>query len=106
MLRVIVGAMIGGVFFLHSAGILSVTPLVEGDRAAYDYAISNYPITHSNVHDVVILDIDEASLSHPDLGRWPWPRDVMTDLVTTLFENYQVKILAFDVVFAEPDKCF
>ena len=104
MLRVIVGAMIGGVFFLHSAGILSVTPLVEGDRAAYDYAISNYPITHSNVNDVVILDIDEASLSHPDLGRWPWPRDVMTDLVTTLFENYQVKILAFDVVFAEPDK--
>lgn len=50
---------------------------------------------------IVIVDIDEASLA--EIGRWPWSRDELQQLVDRLFEFYQVKIIGFDIVFAEPD---
>ncbi|MBV9262469.1 MAG: adenylate/guanylate cyclase domain-containing protein, partial [Pseudolabrys sp.] len=50
---------------------------------------------------VIIADIDEASLKK--IGQWPWPRTVVADLVTRLTEAGAVAI-AFDVVFAEPDR--
>ena len=50
---------------------------------------------------VVILDIDEKSLS--EIGRWPWGRDRMATLVDKLFNHYQIRLLGLDVVFAEPD---
>jgi adenylate cyclase len=50
---------------------------------------------------IVILDIDEKSLG--EIGRWPWSRDLMAELVDKLFERYGVTLLAFDVVWAEPD---
>ena len=50
---------------------------------------------------VVIVDIDEASLSA--YGQWPWPRTLVADLVTQLFE-LQSAAIAFDVVFSEPDR--
>jgi adenylate cyclase len=53
---------------------------------------------------VVILDIDERSLDPQVLGRWPWSRDKITALLQRLFEKYGVLIVAFDVVFAEPDE--
>ena len=53
---------------------------------------------------IVILDIDERSLDPRALGRWPWSRDKITTLLQRLFEKYGVLIVAFDVVFAEPDE--
>jgi len=50
---------------------------------------------------VVILDIDEKSLA--EIGRWPWNRARMATLMDRLFEDYQIRLLGFDVVFAEPD---
>jgi len=50
---------------------------------------------------VVIVDIDENSLS--TYGQWPWPRTLLADLLTRLYE-WQVAAVAFDVVFAEPDR--
>jgi adenylate cyclase len=50
---------------------------------------------------IVILDIDEKSLQ--EIGRWPWPRDVMARIVNKLFDKYQIGIVGFDVVFAEAD---
>ena len=50
---------------------------------------------------VVIVDIDEESLRK--LGQWPWPRTRVADLVTRLTELGAAAI-AFDVVFAEPDR--
>jgi adenylate cyclase len=54
-------------------------------------------------HQIVILDIDERSLGSPKLGRWPWSRDKLATLLDRLFHDYGTKIVAFDVVFAEPD---
>jgi adenylate cyclase len=50
---------------------------------------------------IVILDIDEKSLG--EIGRWPWSRDLMAELVDKLFERHGISLLAFDVVWAEPD---
>ncbi len=50
---------------------------------------------------VVILDIDEKSLGQ--IGRWPWGRDRVSQLVKKLFDEHGIKLLGLDVVFAEPD---
>src|SRR6201990_1731121 len=52
---------------------------------------------------VTIVDIDEKSLADPRLGQWPWPRTRVADMVTTLTRMGAV-VIAFDVVFAEPDR--
>jgi adenylate cyclase len=52
---------------------------------------------------VTIVDIDEKSLSNPDLGQWPWPRTRIADLVAALTRLGAV-VIAFDVVFPEPDR--
>src|SRR6201985_58811 len=52
---------------------------------------------------VTIVDIDEKSLADPRLGQWPWPRTRVADIVNTLTRMGAV-VIAFDVVFAEPDR--
>ena len=103
MLRALLGLLLGCVFALHSLQWLPLPPLSAIDRAAYDYLVRSSPPNPTPVDQVVILDIDEKSLANPKLGRWPWSRDVMTQVVTSLFEDYEVRVLGFDVVFSEPD---
>ena len=50
---------------------------------------------------VVIVDIDEKSLG--EIGQWPWPRTRIADLITRLTQMGAL-VIAFDVVFAEPDR--
>ena len=50
---------------------------------------------------VRIIDIDDESLRR--LGQWPWPRTRVAELVTRLQEG-RAAAIAFDVIFAEPDR--
>jgi len=50
---------------------------------------------------IVVVDIDEKSLA--EIGRFPWNRKIVADLVTKLTDDYQVKAIGFDVQFSEPD---
>jgi len=50
---------------------------------------------------VVIVDIDEKSLKA--VGQWPWPRTRVADLITRLTQMGAL-VIAFDIVFAEPDR--
>ncbi len=50
---------------------------------------------------VVIIDIDEESLA--EIGQWPWPRTIVARLIDKLTEK-GAAVIAFDVVFAEPDR--
>jgi len=52
---------------------------------------------------VTIVDIDEKSLADPRLGQWPWPRTRIAELINALTRMGAV-VIAFDVVFAEPDR--
>ncbi len=51
--------------------------------------------------ETVIAVVDEKSVK--ELGRWPWPRTMVADLVDVL-KSYGAKAVGFDVVFAEPDR--
>ena len=50
---------------------------------------------------IVILDIDEKSLG--EIGRWPWSRRLLAEVVRKLFDKHGIAVLGFDVVFAERD---
>ena len=50
--------------------------------------------------DIVIVAIDEKSVN--EIGRWPWSRSEIADLVNRFFE-YDVKTAVFDVVFSEKE---
>jgi adenylate cyclase len=49
-------------------------------------------------YDVIIVGIDEKSLL--EIGKWPWRRDVHSDLLKKLRE-YNVKSIGFDISFTE-----
>ena len=50
---------------------------------------------------VVIVDIDEKSLAR--LGQWPWPRDIIAQLVDAI-DAAGARVMGFDIVFAEKDR--
>lgn len=90
--------------FLGHAGKFYRIPFVDQlDRIIYDMRLR---LTMPRDVDprIVILALDEKSLATPELGQWPWERDVIAGLVGKLFDKYGVAILGFDVVFAEPDR--
>src|SRR5262245_4134907 len=70
-----------------------------------DLAFDSYQRLKPRVYDpavpVRIVDIDEEALA--EYGQWPWPRTVLARLIDKLTEQGAV-VIAFDVVFAEPDR--
>jgi adenylate cyclase len=58
------------------------------------------PETYDPDLPVRVVDIDEESLER--VGQWPWPRDVVAELLTGL-AGQGAAVVAFDVLFAEPD---
>ncbi|MEH6435745.1 CHASE2 domain-containing protein [Massilia sp. DD77] len=50
---------------------------------------------------IVIVDIDSRSLA--EVGRFPWPRDVLARLTRQLTVHYEAGAVGFDVSFPEPD---
>lgn len=85
---------------LHAINLLPIGVLQRLDDIIYDGRLrATMPRTLDA--RVVIVDIDEKSLS--ETGRWPWGRNRLAELVDELFDRQQVSLLGFDVVFAEPD---
>ena len=70
-----------------------------------DFAFDGYqriePREYNPDTPVRIVDIDEAALQA--YGQWPWPRTIVARLVDKLTEKGAV-VVAFDAVFAEPDR--
>ena len=50
---------------------------------------------------IVVVAVDSASLE--TLGRWPWHRDAISLMITSIFEA-GAKVVGLDMVFSEPDK--
>jgi adenylate cyclase len=59
------------------------------------------PRAYTNDIPVRIIDIDDESLSR--VGQWPWPRDVMAEIVGRLNE-LGASAVVFDMVFSQPDR--
>lgn len=88
-------------FVSHAADWFRVGFIQQMENIAYDKRL--LLTMPSTIDDrIVIVDIDEASLTAE--GRWPWGRDKLSRFVELLFEEYQIAIVGFDIVFAEPDE--
>ena len=85
---------------LHALGFMPTQALHRLDNAAYDLNLrATLPGTLES--RVAIVDIDSPSLAA--VGPWPWPRAQLARLVDTLFEQQQIAVLGFDIVFPQPD---
>jgi adenylate cyclase len=100
LVRIVLGLVIVLFFIGHAAKLYEFGIVSQLDHIVFDARLK---VTMPGGVDerIVILDIDEKSLQ--EIARWPWPRDVMARLITKLFDKDQVAVVAFDVVFAEPD---
>ncbi len=79
--------------------IFNTPVLEEVDLRLSDFRFrSRGPVEPSP--DIVIVAIDEKSVN--EIGRWPWSRSEIADLVDKFFE-YDVKTAVFDVVFSEEE---
>ena len=101
--RIALGLAVLAAFLGHAAKLYRIPFVDQLDRIIYDTRL-RLTMPRDVDERIVILDIDEKSLATPELGQWPWGRDVVAGLVAKLFDKYGVAILGFDVVFAEPDR--
>jgi adenylate cyclase len=99
--RYVLGLLILLVLLGHSARFYQIPFINHLDALIYDAKV-RLTMPQSMDERVVILDIDEKSLA--EQGRWPWGRDKLATLMNKLFDQYGVKLVGFDVVFAEPDE--
>jgi CHASE2 domain-containing sensor protein len=87
------------VFAAHASGIAQMRVISHLENLAYDTRL-RLAMPFSVDENIVIVGVDEPSLAQE--GRWPWPRERMGVLVDRLFEQYRVRAVGLDVVFAEP----
>lgn len=67
----------------------------------YDFRMVNSRDTKAQDKDIILVHIDDRSLA--EVGRWPWSRKTWVEVVERL-KHFGAKVLAFDVLFSEPEK--
>jgi adenylate cyclase len=98
--RIVLGLVITLFFIGHAARYFEVPIITQLDNIIYDARLQ-LTMPRGVDERIVILDIDEKSLE--EVGRWPWSRALLAQLVDKLFGKYQTAVLGLDVVFAEAD---
>lgn len=100
-------------FYLYLALLFSVfvaldafvfQKVVDMRQQAYDLVIRSRFIRPQPDPQIVIVDINESSLSAmaKDYGRWPWPRQVLGEFVEQIAQQKPAAIV-FDILFSDPD---
>jgi adenylate cyclase len=71
---------------------------------SFDLLMRQRPVAYPPDGEVVVLDIDEASLAamRSKYGRWPWPRQVLGEVAADL-ERGGARAVIFDILFADED---
>ncbi len=101
MIRLLVSLLILLLLLIDTTEIYSYPFLRKLENWTYDARL-NFTRPDTLNDKIVIIDIDETSLIK--VGRFPWQRDQLARLVDNLFDDYEIGILGFDIVFAEADK--
>ena len=86
---------------LHATRQVPIPLFEEVEEYLYDARL-RYTMPNTVDERIVILDLDERSLAAE--GHWPWQRDKLADLVNILFDDYEIRVLAFDILFAEANE--
>lgn len=74
--------------------------VLRADSAVYDIAMSADAATKSAPADIVIVAIDDASIS--EVGRWPWRRVVLAHLIDRIAAGAP-RVIGMDIILTEPD---
>ncbi|KLI62903.1 CHASE2 domain-containing protein [Aurantiacibacter marinus] len=98
------GPEMAGVIVLLFVALLQFADFGPLERIRWQ-VFDNYqmasPRAQAGEGQVVVVDIDEASIAQ--LGQWPWPRTDLAKLTRRLGEAGAV-VVAYDIVFSEPDR--
>lgn len=100
LIRLAISGLVFLIFLMHTAGWQRSRLLEAVEAFTYDARIL-LTLPKTNDPRVVVLDLDERSLAAE--GQWPWPRNKLALLMNRLFDTYHIRVLGFDIVFAEPD---
>lgn len=89
-------------FVFFDASYLGVIARMQ--HAGYDLMLRYRIFTPEPDKEIVIVDIDEASLAalSKEYGRWPWPRQVLGEFLEYL-EQQKPRAVVFDILFSDPD---
>ena len=69
------------------------------ERIAYDAGIQSAHRNPGSVENIVIVAIDDESIQK--IGRWPWSRSVLADMVGTL-SSAKAKVIGLQIFLSEP----
>jgi CHASE2 domain-containing sensor protein len=95
-------AAVFSLLIVTDSGLLNLVSAAE--TRLFDLLISHRIATPKPDPDIVILDIDEASLAGmaAEQGRWPWPNRVFGELVAGI-EKQKPRAIVFDILFSDRD---
>lgn len=100
-LRYGLGLLVTFILFANASGLAPLRFIDTLEKLSYDFRLK-LSLPSEIDKKVVIIDIDEKSLSA--IGQWPWERNVSAAIVDKLFNDYNIKVLGFDILFAEKDE--
>lgn len=100
-------------FYIYLAALLTLFVLLDASvfhvgenmrQKAFDFMVRQRIIMPKPDKDIVIVDINEASLAAMarEYGRWPWPRQVFGEFVENI-EAQKPKAIVFDILFSDAD---
>ena len=96
------GAILGATLFLSMGAFMPVGLVRTIDLFFYDQFSRLTAQGNSGVSEkIVIVDIDENSLSA--VGQWPWPRYLLARLIAELDQAFPAAI-GVDIMLPEPDR--
>ena len=93
-----IGLFIG--VFVAMLVMLAPEPIQQLNRISYDIMLRRLGEKPPNPN-VLIVDVDEASLTR--YGQWPWPRHLVARLLNVVRDG-NPDAVGIDILFAEPDR--
>jgi len=102
-----------GRFYLYLAVFCSILVVLDAGSVevirgmklkTFDVIMKHRVLFQKADPNIVIVDIDEASLEAmaKEYGRWPWPRQVFAEFLEMLQEQHPTAVV-FDILFSDPD---
>ena len=100
-------------FYLYLATLLTLLVFLDASLLhigenmrdkAFDFMVRNRVIVPKADQDIVIVDVNEASLAAMagEYGRWPWSRQVFGEFLENI-EKQNPKAVVFDILFSDAD---
>ena len=97
------GRVAGLIVMVAMLGLRVLDPVLleEVRNKTFDFYQTLRPRPADPNHIVSVVDLDEDSLKA--IGQWPWPRNIIAQMVSNLIDAGAI-VIGFDIYFAESDR--